>query len=219
MLKIKKIGFGISVTAITLLGFACAPTIEYVEVPVEVIKEIPVETIVEVETIREVPVEIEVVREVEVIKEVPVEVEVEVIREVEKPIDPYVPMYLDYVKWTSSTEDQIMFSSSQGYIDDVAWTRPLKFNYRTENNDLWLEIAIDVNNHYDSIVGVDVLDDNFYLVTRDNEVIQSSSSGWTGTNICNDLQTISNDGQCWIYFEAATNFERQPKWTSVCVAL
>ena len=52
---------------------------------IEVVKEVPVETIKEVEVIKEVKVPVEVVKEVEIVKEVPVEVvkEVEVIKEVE----------------------------------------------------------------------------------------------------------------------------------------
>ena len=147
----------------------------------------------------EVPVEVEVIREVEV--------PVEVIREVERPIEPYEPMYLDHVRWTSETEDQIRFSSSQGYIEDVAWTRPIKFDYRVEDNDLYLEVAVDVNNSYDTIVGVDVASENFYLVTRDNEVIEEVGATWTGDNICDDLEVIRNDGQCWLYFKIPQHLE------------
>ena len=55
-----------------------------VEKVVEVVKEVPVEKVVEVEVIKEVPVEVEKIVKVEVVKEVPIEVEkvVEVVKEV-----------------------------------------------------------------------------------------------------------------------------------------
>ena len=51
---------------------------------IEVVKEVPVEKIVEVEVIKEVPVEVEKIVKVEVVKEVPIEVEnvVEVVKDV-----------------------------------------------------------------------------------------------------------------------------------------
>ena len=194
----RKYLVSVAFLSVVLASGACT-TPEYVEV--EVVREVPVEVIKEVEVVREVPVE--VIKEVEVVREVPVEV----IREVEKPIEPYDPMYLDHVRWTSETEDQIRFRSSRGYIEDVAWVRPIKFDYRVEDNDLYLEVAVDVTNQYDTIVGVDVASENFYLVTRDNEVIEEVGATWTGDNICDDLEVIRNSGQCWLYFKIPQHLE------------
>lgn len=100
-----------AIILLAILFLACgksdpAPVVYWVEVPVEVIKEVPVEVLVEV------PVEVPV----EVLVEVPVEVPVEVI--VEVPVTPANCPTTSEVEW-------LIASLWQGRLSHVQWSEIL----------------------------------------------------------------------------------------------
>ena len=184
----------ILIILLTLLAIAAIAACAAPESPsnssttVEVIKEVPVEVEVvrEVEVVKEVPVEVEIVKEVEVVKEVPVEVEVEIVKEVEvvkeAPVEVEVEVVREVEVGKAVAAGAAMpaspASSSTEYYESAS---PLKAG-ETDDNQQW-SAYMDFVTGFGEYSHSTPLDHRFIVAVADAQ----------GTPIPGALVTISHD--------------------------
>ena len=160
---------------------------------IEVVKEVPVETIKEVEVIKEVKVpvevvkevvkEIEVVKEVEVIKEVPVEVvkEVEVIKEVPVEVVREVEVVKEIAKEVSNNDKKI--------IEELQ-SRIRELEVKIEDKDKLITTLTTYNNNK--------VDTN--KATRGtNQITKEKAPAMPAVKTINEDMTILKNAKTWVF--------------------